>query len=114
MPEYQAQQAQQSRPTDTKSITPAQKSFAMFDVSETSYHFFSQRIDLHLCDDAGGELLDLIVFFFSIIITYESIGLANNFKNLRFTKNVVRFSVRLAFYFGFRIGFVRSKHIDIF
>lgn len=22
---------------------------------ETSYHFLSQRIDLHLCDDAGGK-----------------------------------------------------------
>ena len=26
----------------------------MFDVRETSYHFFSKRIDLHLCDDDGG------------------------------------------------------------
>lgn len=27
--------------------------FNAFDVRETSYHFFSQRIDLHLCDDEG-------------------------------------------------------------
>lgn len=31
----------------------AQRKFNAFDVRETSYHFFSQRIDLHLCDDEG-------------------------------------------------------------
>lgn len=40
-----------SRPTADVSAT--QRSFNMFDVHETSYHFFSQRIDLHLCDDPG-------------------------------------------------------------
>ncbi|XP_059616609.1 bridge-like lipid transfer protein family member 3B isoform X2 [Phlebotomus argentipes] len=54
LPEYQAQIAQQSRSTDaTGAQTTAQKSFNLFDVRETSYHFFSQRIDLHLCDDPG-------------------------------------------------------------
>ncbi|XP_037024390.1 UHRF1-binding protein 1-like isoform X3 [Bradysia coprophila] len=53
LPEYQAQQAQQTRANESATITAAQKTFNMFDVRETSYHFFSQRIDLHLCDDAG-------------------------------------------------------------
>ena len=56
LPEYQAQQAQQSQQKNTAPPSIAQKSFNMFDVKETSYHFFSQRIDLHLCDDAGGTL----------------------------------------------------------
>lgn len=55
LPEYQAQIAQQSRNTVVPpgSQSAAQKSFNLFDVRETSYHFFSQRIDLHLCDDPG-------------------------------------------------------------
>lgn len=65
LPEYQEQQAQQSRQqnaggggvnaTANNAISAAQRSFNMFDVKETSYHFSSQRIDLHLCDDAGSE-----------------------------------------------------------
>ena len=55
LPEYQAQLAQATRSTGTPQQQPsaAQKMFAIFDVRETSYHFFSQRIDLHLCDDNG-------------------------------------------------------------
>ncbi|XP_031623665.1 UHRF1-binding protein 1-like isoform X3 [Contarinia nasturtii] len=56
LPEYQAQITQQSRQQQNSSdavISAAQRSFNMFDVKETSYHFSSQRIDLHLCDDAG-------------------------------------------------------------
>lgn len=60
LPEYQAQIQQQSRQQQNTSeansvISAAQRSFNMFDVKETSYHFSSQRIDLHLCDDAGSE-----------------------------------------------------------
>eukprot|EP00095_Tigriopus_kingsejongensis_P003689 maker-scaffold11_size778918-snap-gene-6.50 protein:Tk03689 transcript:maker-scaffold11_size778918-snap-gene-6.50-mRNA-1 annotation:"uhrf1-binding protein 1-like protein" len=33
----------------------AAKVFARYDVVETSYHFYSDRIDLHLCDDPGGK-----------------------------------------------------------
>lgn len=62
LPEYQAQVAQQSRQQQTHNdadngayLSTAQKLFNSHDVKETSYHFFSQRIDLHLCDDAGGE-----------------------------------------------------------
>lgn len=56
LPEYQALLAQQARPNEPHVvITAAQKSFNAFDVKETSYHFFSQRIDLHLCDDADGR-----------------------------------------------------------
>ncbi|XP_058450697.1 bridge-like lipid transfer protein family member 3B [Malaya genurostris] len=54
LPEYQAQLAQSSRvQQDTQQLTAAQRSFECYNVRETSYHFFSQRIDLHLCDDAG-------------------------------------------------------------
>lgn len=53
LPEYQAQLAQSSKAPDVQQLTPAQKYFNIYDVRETSYHFFSQRIDLHLCDDAG-------------------------------------------------------------
>lgn len=62
LPEYQAQIAQQNRQQNTggdsnATLSAAQKSFNMFDVKETSYHFFSQRIDLHLCDDAGSKFI---------------------------------------------------------
>ena len=33
---------------------PASRMFAKYDVTETSYHFYSDRIDLHFCDDPGG------------------------------------------------------------
>lgn len=60
LPEYQAQKSQQQQSSSVEggnAISPVQRSFNMFDVKETSYHFFSQRIDLHLCDDAGSMLL---------------------------------------------------------
>lgn len=56
LPEYQPYLNQtSSRPSENSQtiLTHAQKMFNLFDVHETSYHFFSQRIDLHLCDDAG-------------------------------------------------------------
>ncbi|XP_030238597.1 UHRF1-binding protein 1-like isoform X3 [Drosophila navojoa] len=54
LPEYQAQVAQQqNRLSESVHLTTAQRTFNAFDVRETSYHFFSQRIDLHLCDDEG-------------------------------------------------------------
>ncbi|XP_015191800.1 PREDICTED: UHRF1-binding protein 1 isoform X1 [Polistes dominula] len=53
LPEYQAQISQQSR-TKNQFNTPISKLFSKYDVVETSYHFWSQRIDLHLCDDVGG------------------------------------------------------------
>ncbi|XP_020279805.1 UHRF1-binding protein 1 isoform X2 [Pseudomyrmex gracilis] len=53
LPEYQAQISQQSR-TKNQYNSAISKIFTRYDVVETSYHFLSQRIDLHLCDDAGG------------------------------------------------------------
>ncbi|KYN07307.1 UHRF1-binding protein 1-like protein [Cyphomyrmex costatus] len=53
LPEYQAQISQQSR-TKSQYNSAISKIFTRYDVVETSYHFLSQRIDLHLCDDAGG------------------------------------------------------------
>lgn len=58
MPEYLAQVSQsQGR---TQNPTPKGRSndtlsrlFSHHDVTETSYHFLSQKIDLHLCDDPG-------------------------------------------------------------
>ncbi|XP_051166558.1 UHRF1-binding protein 1-like isoform X3 [Leptopilina boulardi] len=52
LPEYQAQVSQQTR-SKSASHTPISKIFSRYDVFETSYHFLSQRIDLHLCDDPG-------------------------------------------------------------
>ncbi|KAL7045426.1 hypothetical protein ACKWTF_002228 [Chironomus riparius] len=55
LPEYQSYLDQSSNrpPENQANISQAQKMFNLFDVRETSYHFFSQRIDLHLCDDFG-------------------------------------------------------------
>ncbi|XP_068141521.1 bridge-like lipid transfer protein family member 3B isoform X2 [Drosophila tropicalis] len=56
LPEYKAQVAQQQNRMSESSSAHAnttQRMFNAFDVRETSYHFFSQRIDLHLCDDEG-------------------------------------------------------------
>ena len=53
LPEYQAQISQQARTKEPKSAIS--RIFSRYDVVETSYHFLSQRIDLHLCDDPGGE-----------------------------------------------------------
>lgn len=61
MPDFQSQIVQQSASSNSTikpnqvELTPGQRSFNMFDIRETSYHFFSQRIDLHLCDDEGGK-----------------------------------------------------------
>ncbi|XP_001601171.2 UHRF1-binding protein 1-like isoform X3 [Nasonia vitripennis] len=52
LPEYQAQVSQQTRGKSTTNTAIA-KIFSRYDVFETSYHFLSQRIDLHLCDDVG-------------------------------------------------------------
>lgn len=52
LPEYQAQISQQSR-SKTQPHTAISRLFTKYDVVETSYHFLSQRIDLHLCDDPG-------------------------------------------------------------
>uniref|UniRef100_A0A182QQN3 Uncharacterized protein n=1 Tax=Anopheles farauti TaxID=69004 RepID=A0A182QQN3_9DIPT len=53
LPEYQAQLDQSKKVPDTQQLSAAQRYYNMYDVRETSYHFFSQRIDLHLCDDVG-------------------------------------------------------------
>ncbi|XP_070496811.1 bridge-like lipid transfer protein family member 3B isoform X5 [Chironomus tepperi] len=55
LPEYQSflDQSSNRPPENQANISQAQKMFNLFDVRETSYHFFSQRIDLHLCDDFG-------------------------------------------------------------
>ncbi|XP_015598696.1 UHRF1-binding protein 1-like isoform X2 [Cephus cinctus] len=52
LPEYQAQISQQAR-TKSQYNAAISKIFSRYDVVETSYHFLSQRIDLHLCDDPG-------------------------------------------------------------
>ncbi|XP_017786944.1 PREDICTED: UHRF1-binding protein 1-like isoform X2 [Nicrophorus vespilloides] len=51
LPEYRAQLAQQARVKDRES--EISKIFAMCDVVETSYHFLSHKIVLHLSDDCG-------------------------------------------------------------
>jgi len=64
LPEYQAQISQQSR-TKSQYNTAISKIFTKYDVVETSYHFLSQRIDLHLCDDAGGKLKKYYIYIFA-------------------------------------------------
>lgn len=39
--------------SQTVGSNPASRMFAKYDVAETSYHFYSDRIDLHFCDDPG-------------------------------------------------------------
>ncbi|XP_046446271.1 UHRF1-binding protein 1-like isoform X3 [Daphnia pulex] len=59
LPEYHAQQQQQQQHrsgapgTTHKSPSPLGRVFARYDVLETSYHFFSEKIDFHFCDDPG-------------------------------------------------------------
>lgn len=53
LPEYRAQLDQQARQKDK--VSNLSKIFAIHDVVETSYHFVSQQIVLHLCDDSGGN-----------------------------------------------------------
>ena len=43
-----------NRKTSHHSASPGTRTFAKYDVTETSYHFYSDRIDLHFCDDPGG------------------------------------------------------------
>lgn len=50
LPEYHAQVSQQAR---TSEPTSKEQIFARFDVIETSYHFVTQKIVLHLSDDPG-------------------------------------------------------------
>lgn len=53
LPEYMSYMDQTGKKTTEQPLSQAQKYFNLYEVKETSYHFFSQRIDLHLCDDAG-------------------------------------------------------------
>lgn len=43
-----------SRKANQPAMSPGTRTFAKYDVTETSYHFYSDRIDLHFCDDPGG------------------------------------------------------------
>ncbi|XP_071452381.1 bridge-like lipid transfer protein family member 3B isoform X2 [Hetaerina americana] len=54
LPEYMAQISQTTRPKEQKTSTIS-RMFDKYDVIETSYHFLSERIDLHLVDDPGGR-----------------------------------------------------------
>ena len=76
LPEFEAQQSQQARGAGSTNSqhhhhlsTPPQSSpqsqhhsavFTKYDVVETSYHFFSERIDLHFCDDPGSKFIFFI------------------------------------------------------
>lgn len=57
LPEYQAQISQEARanttPVHQQSQSAITNLFKKLDVIETSYHFLSQHIVLHLCDDPG-------------------------------------------------------------
>ena len=51
------------------SANVAAKVFSRYDVVETSYHFYSDRIDLHLCDDPGGSKCSFITYQGSRLFT---------------------------------------------
>lgn len=70
LPEYQAQISQQSR-SKSQSHTAISRLFTKYDVVETSYHFLSQRIDLHLCDDPGREFCALKKSLNLLLINYR-------------------------------------------
>ncbi|XP_060530359.1 bridge-like lipid transfer protein family member 3A isoform X2 [Cylas formicarius] len=54
LPEYQAQLPQECRPNvGQRPAKPSGRMFSQYDVIETSYHFMSNHIVLHLCDDPG-------------------------------------------------------------
>lgn len=57
MPEYQAQLAQEALQNVLKPVKATSRMFALYDVVETSYHFMSNQIVLHLCDDPGGKYI---------------------------------------------------------
>ena len=56
----ETQKAKAARKLDNSGISTRKagqttnRIFAKYDVTETSYHFYSDRIDLHFCDDPGG------------------------------------------------------------
>lgn len=52
LPEYRAQMSQQAR-MDSSEQNKMRMVFAMYDFIETSYHFCTQRIDLHFSEDPG-------------------------------------------------------------
>ncbi|ENN73667.1 hypothetical protein YQE_09724, partial [Dendroctonus ponderosae] len=54
LPEYQAQLAQEAlQNVATKTAKTSSRMFAQYDVVETSYHFMSNQIVFHFCDDPG-------------------------------------------------------------
>lgn len=60
LPEYQAQLAQEAlQSVASKAAKASSRIFSQYDVVETSYHFMSNQIILHLCDDPGGMLCHL-------------------------------------------------------
>ena len=50
-PAHQAHTKMQQQQHMTKSQQAMVKLFSKYDVAETSYHLYTGRIDLHLCDD---------------------------------------------------------------
>ena len=50
-----AKKDKKSSAQQTSGSCVSAKVFSRYDVVETSYHFYSDRIDLHLCDDPGGK-----------------------------------------------------------
>src|SRR5690348_8006264 len=57
--QYQNQQKPASKPA----VQSQSSVFRLYDVAETSYHFYVGQIDLHLCDDASGEIGRFLLLF---------------------------------------------------
>jgi len=62
LPEYHAQ-ITQTNAIDTRLV---HTKFDLYDVKETSYHFVCEKIDLHFCDDPGGEWIHLPGYWFLV------------------------------------------------
>lgn len=60
------------------------KVFSKYDVPETSYHFYSERIDLHFCDDPGRKYLRDGASVLPSRLMFKDYSCACNYKNILF------------------------------
>lgn len=60
------------------------KVFSKYDVPETSYHFYSERIDLHFCDDPGRKYWRDGAGVLPSRLMFKDYSCACNYKNILF------------------------------
>jgi len=54
--------------TGTQSQLKKAETFARFDIKETSFHVYTGRIELHLCDDMDGQGLYVLLLCNTVTI----------------------------------------------